>query len=63
MVSFLDAVSLCKLEASGHVFRDGREKSIVQKGAYLQLHLQHYRLCLAEAAGSFKSEENQEINL
>ena len=46
IATFLDAVSLCRLECCGHVFRDHREKSIVQKAAYLQLHLPKYRLCL-----------------
>ena len=56
IATFLDAVSLCRLECCGHVFRDHREKSIVQKAAYLQLHLPKYRLCLAQAAGSFRSQ-------
>ena len=55
--TFLDALSLSRLEGTGRVFHRGGMDSIVQRAAFAQLHSKKYFYALRHAAGSYMAYE------
>ena len=55
--TFLDALSLTRLESTGRIFQKGGMDSIIQRAAFAQLHKAKYYFALKAAAGSYEPYE------